>query len=60
MGLYFHNEAGSPISLVYGYSAPECEGGVTWAKKGLVGQPRRRGLLLVPPFFSEEEGTSGF
>ena len=34
MGLYFHNEAGSPISLVYGYSAPECEGGVTWAKKG--------------------------
>ena len=34
MGLYFHNDAGSSISLVYGYSAPECEGGVTWAKKG--------------------------
>jgi hypothetical protein len=31
MGLYFHNDAGSPVWIVYGYYAPDCEGGVTWA-----------------------------
>jgi len=34
MGLYFKNGTSSPIWVAYGYSAPGCEGGVDWAKKG--------------------------
>jgi uncharacterized membrane protein len=34
MGLYLKNKTNELLWVVYGYSAPGCEGGVDWAKKG--------------------------
>ena len=41
MGLYFQNGTGDTIFVAYAYNRPGCEGGVDWAKKGLVSHRTR-------------------
>lgn len=65
MGLYFSNESGTAVQLVYGYHTPGCEGGVDWSKKGWYKVPHGRTIMVLSgrvggnTYFFYAEGQAG-